>query len=95
MDEATEWPRFLATRNTWKDQGLDGTSERASTCHTVYFSALHGSQAALKSRLLMTHPAGIKQFPSRLRAVAEQLWFFQAPGEANGLSSSQGSQHHW
>lgn len=34
--------------------------------HTVYLSALHGSQAALKSRFLMTHPAGIKQFPCRL-----------------------------
>lgn len=27
---------YLATRNTWKDKGLDGTSESASTCHTLF-----------------------------------------------------------
>lgn len=63
---------FWQRETLGKDEGLDGDiRESFHLPHTVYLSALHGSQAALKSRFLMTHPAGIKQFPSRL--MAKQL----------------------
>lgn len=84
------WPKDFWQREALGKKGED-IRESFHLPHTVYLSALHGSQAALKSRLPVTHPAGIKQFssskaasPAAAARAQRLLLLTGCPGEDGG-----------